>query len=229
MPQRRIAAVSGGALIVALAVMTWNRSGVYRDAETLYRDTIARNPGAWMAYQNLGTELAARNRLGEAIDAYEGALRARPDYPAARSNLVLAHIKRADAIAESPDRAGEAIADYEAVLRLEPDHFRAHYNAGTLLMDIPARQPEALRHLESAVTIQPDSVEARVNLGVLLADVPSRSREAIEHLEFALAKRPDLTRLRELIDDVKRRNRNGPQQNINRSEDQSAEGYSARG
>jgi hypothetical protein len=53
--------------------------------------------------------------------------------------------------------------------------------------------------------MQPDSVEARVNLGVLLSDVPSRSREAIEHLEFALAKRPDLARLRELIEDVKKR------------------------
>jgi tetratricopeptide (TPR) repeat protein len=203
--QRRIAAVAGAALIGALAVMTWNRSGVYRDAETLYRDTIARNPGAWMAYQNLGTELAAQNRLDEAIDAYEGALRARPDYAAARNNLLLAHIKRADADAERPGRLGEAIAHYEAVLRIEPDHFRAHYNAGTLLMDIPARQPEALRHLESAVRIQPDSVEARVNLGVLLADVPSRSREAIEHLEFALAKRPDLARLRELVEEVRKR------------------------
>ena len=36
---------------------------VFGDAETLYRDVIARNPQAWMAYQNLGTELASRNRL----------------------------------------------------------------------------------------------------------------------------------------------------------------------
>jgi len=205
-PQRRIVAVAGAALVAALAVMTWNRSGVYRDAETLYRDTIARNPAAWMAYQNLGTELAAQNRLDEAIMAYEEALRARPGYAAAKSNLVLAHIKRADAAAESSDGVAEAIAHYEAVLRLEPDHFRAHYNAGTLLMDIPARQPEALKHLESAVRIQPDSVEARVNLGVLLADVPSRSREAIEHLEFALAKRPDLAQVSEILDALRSSN-----------------------
>ncbi len=175
---RRLATALGAALIAVLGVTTWNRSGVYRDAETLYRDTIARNPGAWMAFQNLGTELAARNRLDEAIEAYEGALRARPDYAAAKNNLVLAHMKRADAAAESPDRAGEAIAHYEAVVRIDPGHFRAHYNAGTLLMDLPGRQPDALRHLESAVKIQPDNVEARVNLGVLLADVPARSREA---------------------------------------------------
>jgi tetratricopeptide (TPR) repeat protein len=204
-PARRMAAAAGAALVALLAVMTWNRSGVYRDAETLYRDTIARNPGAWMAYQNLGTELAAQNRFADAITAYEEALRVRPSYAAAKNNLVLAHIKRADAAADSPDGAAQAIAHYEAVLRLEPDHFRAHYNAGTLLMDIPARRPEALRHLESAVRMQPDSVEARVNLGVLLADVPSRSTEALEHLEFAIAKRPDLSQVRELVEEIKKR------------------------
>ena len=203
--QRRIAVVIGAALIAVLGVTTWNRSGVYRDAETLYRDTIARNPDAWMAFQNLGTELAAQNRLDEAIEAYEGALRARPGYAAAKNNLVLAHMKRADAAAASPDRIGEAIAHYEAAVRIDPGYFRAHYNAGTLLMDLPARHADALRHLESAVKIQPDNVEARVNLGVLLADVPGRSQEAVEHLEFAIAKRPELTKLRELVEEIEKR------------------------
>jgi tetratricopeptide (TPR) repeat protein len=203
--QRRTAMAIGATVIAVLGVTTWNRSGVYRDAETLYRDTIARNPDAWMAFQNLGTELAAQNRLDEAIEAYEGALRARPDYAAAKNNLVLAHMKRADAAAESPDRIGEAIAHYEAAVRLDPGYFRAHYNLGTLLMDLPARHADALGHLESAVKIQPDNVEARVNLGVLLADAPGRSQEAVEHLEFALMRRPDLARLKELVEEIKKR------------------------
>ena len=102
---------------------------VYRDAETLYRDTIARNPGAWMAYQNLGTELAARNPLGEAIDAYEGALRARPDYAAAKNNLVLAHMKRARSPGY-PDGTTAAIAHLREALRIDPTR-RAHYGSAT--------------------------------------------------------------------------------------------------
>jgi tetratricopeptide (TPR) repeat protein len=193
--QRLLAAV----LLFALGVMTWNRSLVFRDAETLYRDVIARNPQAWMAYQNLGTELAARNRFAEAIDAYEGALRARPDYPEAKRNLVLAHMKLGDAAAESSHRMHETIAQYEAVLRLDPNHFRAHYNLGTVLMDVPERHAEAVRHLESAVKIQPENVEVHINLGVLLAEVPGRSSEAVQHLEFAVAKRPDLEPVRQLL------------------------------
>ena len=130
--------------------------GVYRDAETLYRDTIARNPGAWMAYQNLGTELAAAKRFDEAIEAFEGALRARPGFESATANLALAHMKAGDADAESPTRGREAIAHYQAVARLEPNNFRAHYNAGTLLMDVPGGEPASLRHLESAVQIRPE-------------------------------------------------------------------------
>ena len=197
--RRPVAAVLGGALVTTMAVMTWHRAGAYRDAETLYRDTIARNPGAWMAHLNLGTELAARNRLGDAIDAYQDALRAKPDYAAAKNNLILAHMKLADAAAESPQTAGDAIAHYEAVVHLDPKHFRAHYNLGTLLMEIPARETDSIRHLELAVSIQPDSVEAHVNLGVLLADLPLRAREAADHLEFALTRRPDLAPVRELL------------------------------
>jgi tetratricopeptide (TPR) repeat protein len=201
-PRRRIAMLSGAALIAFMAVLTWHRAAVYRDAETLYRDTIARNPGAWMAYQNLGTELAAMKRFDEAIAAFEGALRARPGYASAEANLLLAHMKAGDAAAESPARVHEAIAHYEAVVRLDPNHFRAHYNAGTLLMDVPGGEPASLRHLDAAVKLQPDSVEAHVNLGMLLANMPSRTREAIGHLEFALARRPDLVEVRQTLDDL---------------------------
>ena len=191
--------ILAAAVIAVLAAVTWNRSAVYVDAETLYRDVLARNPESWMAYQNLGTELANRNRLTEAIDAYEAALRIRPAYQSAKDNLVLAHMRLGDAEAGTPDRIPSAVWHYESVLRLEPDHFRAHYNLGTLLMDVDGRHGDAVAHLEAAVRKQPQSVEARVNLGIVLADIPARSGEAVGHLEFALSRRPDLTPVRELL------------------------------
>jgi protein O-mannosyl-transferase len=190
------------ALLVMLGMLTWNRSAVFEDAETLYRDVIARNPQAWMAYQNLGTELASRNRLSEAIDAYEGALRARPDYPSARNNLILAHMRLGDSLAEKRDRVSEAVGHYEAVVHLDPNQFRAHYNLATILMDIPARHADAIGHLETALKIQPWSAEAHVNLGVALADNPSRRDEAIEHLERALAEKPNLP-IRPLLEQLR--------------------------
>ena len=197
--RQRFLRALGAATIALLALLTWHRSAVYHDSETLFRDTVVRNPQAWMAHLNLGTELANRGRLPEAIDAYEGALRARTNYPEAKQNLVLAHMKLGDAASETADRQAEAIAHYEAVLRIDPEHFRGHYNLGTILMDVPERHSDAIAHLEAAHRLQPDNVEARVNLGMALSDVPARRREAVGHLEFAFAKRPDLAPVAEAL------------------------------
>ncbi len=51
---------------VALCIpLSWIASQKYADAETLWRDTIARNPDAWIAHNNLATELLAR--AGESV------------------------------------------------------------------------------------------------------------------------------------------------------------------
>src|SRR6267154_3944742 len=41
----------------ALGLLTWRQSASYRDSETLWRKTIDRNPGWWMAEGNLGSDL----------------------------------------------------------------------------------------------------------------------------------------------------------------------------
>ena len=190
----RCSAVLAAALIVMLGVLTWNRSACLSRC----RDAVSRHDRAESAGVDGIPE--SRHRAGgqesprEAIDAYEGALRARPDYPASQEqSRAGAHeawrCRRRSRRTAFPS----AIWHYESVLRLEPDHFRAHYNLGTLLMDLPERHAEAITHLESAVRFSRRASKRSVNLGVVLADVPARSREAIEHLEIALAKRPDLT------------------------------------
>src|SRR5436853_3764526 len=42
--------VTGGfAILISLALLTWRQSATYHDLETLWRTTIATNPGRWMA------------------------------------------------------------------------------------------------------------------------------------------------------------------------------------
>jgi tetratricopeptide (TPR) repeat protein len=76
-----------GTLLTTLGVLTWLQSQMYADNEKLWSTTIARNPGCWMAYNNLGVALEQTGRTPEAIALYEEALKLKPDFPEARKNL----------------------------------------------------------------------------------------------------------------------------------------------
>lgn len=54
---RKAAGVLGAAVLMLCFVSDWHRQASFRDIETLYRDTIARNPKAVMALTNLGSML----------------------------------------------------------------------------------------------------------------------------------------------------------------------------
>ena len=177
--------VLGIALVAILALLTNRQSRIYRDGETLYRATIERNPACWIAYNNLGADLASSpGHAAEALAQYEQALGIRPDYPEAHNNL-------ANLLATMPGRAPEALAHYETALRLKPDFSEAHDNLANLLATLPGRAPEALTHYEQALRLRPDNVDAHFNLAGLLATLPGREAEAAAHYQTALRLQPD--------------------------------------
>ncbi len=180
---------TGPALVAALALglgaLTWDHCRMFRDDETLYRATIARNPDCWMAHNNLGMILARiPGRLPEAMSEYETALRIKPDHPEA-------HVNRGNVLAHIPGRLPEAIAEYEAALQIQPDHPEAHYNLGIALAKIPGRLPETIVHFEAALKGEPGSAEIHNNMGIALAQIPGRLPEALAEYEAALALKPD--------------------------------------
>ncbi len=54
-------------LLLGLGALTWKQASVYQNAETLWRDTITKNPRSAMAHNNLGTVLFESGRAKEAI------------------------------------------------------------------------------------------------------------------------------------------------------------------
>jgi len=177
---RRLALQAGPvALLVALGVLTWRQCRMYRDLPTLYRTTIARNPGCWMAYANLGTFLVASGQTAEGFEDLSRAVQLNPRFPEGQFNL--ANALRAQG------RMGEAVARYEEALRLKPGYPEAHDNLGTALFSL-GRTPEAIGHFRAALASRPDYPEAEVNLGVALQ--PADPRAAIACYERALQLEP---------------------------------------
>ncbi len=168
-------------LVVApLGVLTWRESRVYRDAETLYRTTLARNPDCWLAHYNLGVlEERQPGRHSAALAEYRATIRLNPDHWAAHNNL-------GSLLLKSPDRLTDAIAEFETAIRLQPDFAEAHNNLGIALARGPARAAEAVAQFAAALSFRPDYVEAHVNLANLLATLPGRLADAIVEYEAAL-------------------------------------------
>jgi len=180
------ALVAGGLLLAGLGGLASRQSGMYRNIETLYRETLARNPDCWMAQGNLGLILAGTPAgLPEALPHFEAAVRIKPGNAEMHNYL-------GSALARIPGRRAEALEEFATALQISPNFPYTHLNLGLALLGDPARRPEAVGHLETAVRLKPDWAEAHNLLGYALAQTPGRGAEAVGEYRAALQLNPDL-------------------------------------
>ena len=181
-----LAAAPGGVLLLfGLGVLTWHQCGMYRDTETLFLTTLARNPSCLLARNNLGIIWAKQpGRLNDAIAQYQEALRLDPNYVETHNGL-------GAALAELPGRLNDAISQYQEALRLKPDFAEAHNNLGTAFARLPGRQEDAIIQFQEALRLLPDFTEAHNNLGNAWSQMPGRLDDAIAEYQAALRLQPD--------------------------------------
>jgi tetratricopeptide (TPR) repeat protein len=173
------------ALAVLLGALTWAHCGMFHDDETLYLETIRRNPDSWFAHYNLGLAWSkVPGRLDDAVSQYREAVRARPDFADAHYNLAVA-------LGKMPGRSGEAVAEYEEAIRDDPGMVQAHNNLGLALAQTPGRLDDAIAQYGEALRLSPEDADVHVNLGIALARVPGRLDEAIGQYAQALRLNPD--------------------------------------
>jgi Flp pilus assembly protein TadD len=177
---RGLGPVPGAVVLLALAGLTWRQCAMYTDIETLWRTTLARNPGCWIAHNDLGFALYQVGRSAEAKEQYEEALQLKPDYAEAHGNLGAALLKTG--------QTAEALHQFELAVKLKPHDDLVHYNLGIAYLQV-GQVPEATAQFEQALKIKPDDAEAHSNLGAIFAQT-GRFPEAVEQFEEAVKMDP---------------------------------------
>ena len=178
---RWISFAAAVAVVAMLSVLTWNLNKDYRDAPTLYKATIVKNPDCWFAYYNLGTLTAKSGDPAGAIPYFNDSLRLNPKYASSVNNLASAFY--------AIGRPGDAIELYEKTLKVEPVNPEVHFFYGILLQQL-GRSADAMTHFETALKQKPNYAAAENELGnAILAQ--NRLEDALTHYRRAVEISPD--------------------------------------
>ena len=167
-------------LLLILGLLSWQRAWVFESQETLWADTLSKNPECWLAHNYLGAALAAGGQMEEAIAEYQKAVRINPNFAEGRNNL-------GDALYKN-GQLDESMAEYEKVIAMAPNFAEAHYNLANALVK-KGQVDEAIAQYQQALQIRPNYVQAHNNLGIVLCQ-KGRFDEGMAHLEQALRLKP---------------------------------------
>lgn len=139
------------AAVALFAFATVQRNRVWRDSETLWADTVSKNPFNTIALNNLGSECEERGELEQAKDLYVRAIKADPDHFVPYENLGTIYGRGGD--------YGRAAEYLEKVQELEPDIPRVLQKLSMSYVET-GRPEQAMRAAGRMLERRPDSLWA---------------------------------------------------------------------
>ena len=158
-----------------------HQQGRLEEADALYRDVLARDPGNAEALHLFGVLRAQRQEFPAAVDLISRSVALNPNNATAHYNLgnVLRDLSRLD----------EAVASYDRALALEPSKVEAWANRAGTLLDL--NEPEkALTSCNCGLAIDPAHAAALINRANALRNL-HRHDEALAAYDRVLMYYPD--------------------------------------
>jgi tetratricopeptide (TPR) repeat protein len=163
-----------------LGALTFSQGRMYADEATLWRVTLARNPDASIAWNNMGSQFLTLGRVDEAERVFAKALELDPRSYEAWVNLGSARLLLG--------REEEALACFDEALKVQPEFVMGKIQRAAVLGTLGRRQ-EGIRVLEELLVKHPAAAIGRGNLAVLLRE-EGRQAEAEALLRAGLVDDP---------------------------------------
>jgi protein O-mannosyl-transferase len=201
----------GTILILTLGSLTFARGFVYHDRETLWRDTLSKNPDSWMAHTNLGHALHAKGDDIGAAAQYQIALQDAPEVADTHLNAAISRAIAGDfdgAIAEcrraieinpsfvdayanmakaylSKGNLPEAETAARKAIEIAPNYPLGHYMLARAL-ELSGQLSQAAAEYTAALATNPDDADAHFHLANILVQM-RQGPAAIDHYQASLA------------------------------------------
>jgi protein O-mannosyl-transferase len=158
--QRVPATLFSCAAVVSLLVLSRAHAEDYRDVETLWSSTLAHNPRAWIAYDNLANEYLRQGRAAEARDLCARGLGLEPNQAKLRATqgLALARLGQTE----------QAVIELRAAAQMDPTAPETFDNLGMVYLE-RGQLALAGQALEESLRLNPVNFRAMNNLGIALA------------------------------------------------------------
>jgi tetratricopeptide (TPR) repeat protein len=180
-PPARLQALVCTGLLLLLGALSWQRVWAYESQETLWTDTLDKNPDCWVGYSSLGSVFLTKGQPEQATAYFQKSLEYNPDRVEDHNNLGIALVQKG--------RLDEAIEHYKRALETEPHFAEAHFGLGYALLR-KGQVNDAIAHFKNGLEISPGNVEARDDFGMALVQA-GRLDEAVEEFERAMKLDPN--------------------------------------
>lgn len=176
-----------GIAILIFTFLAFKQTALWRDHETLYKNTLAVTKGNVLIAQNLCHYLMTQNRLDEAEGFCRQAIEMRPGFYETYNTLGIVMMKR--------ENYAEAEKLFRQTLQILPNYAVAYANLATAL-SLQGKPEEAEQYLEKAVNMSFREVKPQVwaeaarNLATAYAS-QEKYEKALENFKRAVFFAPD--------------------------------------
>jgi tetratricopeptide (TPR) repeat protein len=166
-------------IVAAFVLLTRYRLPMWRDAETLWKKTVATTASSH-AYFNLAMVSESHGKFDDAVTYYRRAAELNPQ----RWD---AHERAADLL-QQRGKINDAAEHYRRVVQSRPRALKSRENLAAGLVNL-GNIPEAIKHLRIVLDLAPERNDVRVKLGTILA-VEGRVHEAAHLFRTAAEQDP---------------------------------------